>query len=271
METREVLPAEFDTLEQELEKALPFSIFAFVHFKLMRRRDLLVEKKILVNSWPEPSVFVIVDSKNKCKVPLAVTFCKGPEFVQSLENLLQQASKNLSPPISIVGCSSDVREALIKLYESSNACPFKGNEDCGNAFKTKPNGFKISDVKECHQDIVGRSWSYGNEIGQFCCTRNYVSPLGQFPTVCIETEEGHPVALEMQHEYGAIGLLYVEPEYRKMKLGSIATRTLSEKVKNEGNLIFACVDENNKPSILFHEKNGFKRLPFRVCFMEYIF
>ena len=26
METREVLPAEFDTLEQELEKALPFSI-----------------------------------------------------------------------------------------------------------------------------------------------------------------------------------------------------------------------------------------------------
>ena len=138
-------------------------------------------------------------------------------------------------------------------------------------FRTKPNGFKISDVKECHQDIVGRSWSYGNEIGQFCCTRNYVSPLGQFPTVCIETEEGHPVALEMQHEYGAIGLLYVEPEYRKMKLGSIATRTLSEKVKNEGNLIFACVDENNKPSILFHEKNGFKRLPFRVCFMGYFF
>ena len=30
METREVLPAEYDTLEQELEKALPFSIFVCI-------------------------------------------------------------------------------------------------------------------------------------------------------------------------------------------------------------------------------------------------
>ena len=136
-------------------------------------------------------------------------------------------------------------------------------------FRTKPNGFKISDVKECHQDIVGRSWSYKFE--QFCQITNWVSSLRQFPTVCIETEEGRPVAWEMQHEYGAIGMLYVEPEYRNKKLGSIATRALSEKVQKEGNLIFACVDENNKPSTLFHEKNGFKRLPFRVCFMGYFF
>ena len=118
---------------------------------------------------------------------------------------------------------------------------------------------------------VGRSWSYSKKFGQFYRITNWVFSLRQFPTVCIETEKGCPVAWEMQHEYGAIGMLYVEPEYRNKKLGSIATRALSEKVKKEGNLIFACVDENNKPSTLFHEKNGFKRLPFRVCFMGYFF
>ena len=30
MDTREVTPAEYDTLEQELEKALPFSIFVCI-------------------------------------------------------------------------------------------------------------------------------------------------------------------------------------------------------------------------------------------------
>ena len=48
-------------------------------------------------------LWLFLNLQNKGKEPFGVTFCKGPEFVRSLENLLQQASKNLSPPISIVG------------------------------------------------------------------------------------------------------------------------------------------------------------------------
>ena len=53
METREVVPAEFDTLEQELEKALPFSI-------CVRISDLLhvIEKQGWLISCP------ILDSFN---------------------------------------------------------------------------------------------------------------------------------------------------------------------------------------------------------------
>ena len=43
-------------------------------------------------------LWLFLNLQNKGIVPLAVTFCKGPEFVRSLENLLHQASKNVSPP-----------------------------------------------------------------------------------------------------------------------------------------------------------------------------
>lgn len=85
----------------------------------------------------------------------------------------------------------------------------------------------------------------------------------------IETDDGRPVAWEFQQEYGAVGMLLVNPEYRRRKLGSIVTRTLAEKMTKDRQLVFALVEENNDISIAFHEKNGYVRMPFKVSFMEY--
>jgi hypothetical protein len=50
--------------------------------------------------------------------------------------------------------------------------------------------------------------------------------ISNFHNVCIETKDGRPVAWELQQEYGGVGMLYIEPEYRRANLGSIVTRTL---------------------------------------------
>lgn len=71
------------------------------------------------------------------------------------------------------------------------------------------------------------------------------------------------MAWEVQHEYGAVGALHVEQEYRRSKLGSIVTRTLAEKMTKDGQLVFAIVEESNPISMAFHEKNGFVRMPFK--------
>jgi ribosomal protein S18 acetylase RimI-like enzyme len=87
--------------------------------------------------------------------------------------------------------------------------------------------------------------------------------------VYIETQDGCPVAWELQQEYGGLGMLYVEPEYRKANLGSIVTRTLAGKLVNDGQLVFACVDDKTETSIKFHEKNRYIRMPFKLSFAVY--
>lgn len=36
-------------------------------------------------------------------VPFAACFCRGPEFASNLDNMLQTASRGLSPPMFFVG------------------------------------------------------------------------------------------------------------------------------------------------------------------------
>ncbi|XP_078334969.1 glycine N-acyltransferase-like isoform X3 [Crassostrea virginica] len=281
MEPHQILPAEYDILEQQMKNALPLSICAFVHFKSMRTRNLLERKNILVNSWPDPSVVVIVDNKDWGILPSAVTFCKGPEFVRSLKALIQLASKNVPSPILVVGCSTDVIDALVNLYECKASCPFKPAQENALVYTlppknisppTIPDGFRVSELGERHIDPVKKSWRYSEEYEQFFSMDRWLRyHFSNFPTLCIETEDGVPVAWELQQDYGAVGMLHVVPEYRRKKLGSVVTMALAEKMNNEGQMVFACVNEKNETGKTFHETNGYIRLAFDLCFCSYFF
>uniref|UniRef100_K1PZ77 Glycine N-acyltransferase-like protein n=1 Tax=Magallana gigas TaxID=29159 RepID=K1PZ77_MAGGI len=207
MAVREVLPEEYDDLDQKLEKELPLSICGLVHFRLMRRKHLLTEKMVLVDSWPDFSVLVILDRQYLAHAK--------PEHVKFTS-------------------------------------------------LTIPDGFKISELNGRHTEIVHKSWPFINSPEKWT---NY--QITHFPSVSIETEDGRPVAWEVQHEYGAVGALHVEPEYRRSKFGSVVTRTLAEKMTKDGQLVFALVRENNDRSIAFHESNGYVRMPFKFSIMSY--
>lgn len=130
-------------------------------------------------------------------------------------------------------------------------------------FRPIPDGFHISELSDIHTEIVHKSWP-------FTSNEKWIQYLiTNFQSVLIETDDGRPVAWEFQQEYGAVGMLLVNPEYRRRKLGSIVTRTLAEKMTKDRQLVFALVQENNDISIAFHEKNGYVRMPFKVSFMEY--
>eukprot|EP00105_Crassostrea_gigas_P001327 XP_011413439.1 PREDICTED: glycine N-acyltransferase-like protein 3 isoform X1 [Crassostrea gigas] len=273
MAVREVLPEEYDDLDQKLEKELPLSICGLVHFRLMRRKHLLTEKMVLVDSWPDFSVLVILDRQMRETWLFSVCFCKGPEFASHLDTVFQFASRETSLPLSIVGCTSDDMDALINLHQSAKSCPYR--RDYADAIIytlpaenivpiTIPDGFKISELNGRHTEIVHKSWPFINSPEKWT---NY--QITHFPSVSIETEDGRPVAWEVQHEYGAVGALHVEPEYRRSKFGSVVTRTLAEKMTKDGQLVFALVRENNDRSIAFHESNGYVRMPFKFSIMSY--
>lgn len=135
-----------------------------------------------------------------------------------------------------------------------------------------PDGFRETELSERHLEAVIKAWPYTEEMNQFASVEKWFKyHFSYFPSVCIETDDGRPVAWELQHEYGDIGVLHVEPEYRRNKLGSIVSRTLAKKLTKDGQLVFACVNEDNEPSIAFHENNGYVRLPFDIQFAKYYF
>lgn len=130
-----------------------------------------------------------------------------------------------------------------------------------------PDGFRETELSECHLEILCKTWPYSKSNAE----RWLKYHISNFLTVCVETDAGCPVAWELQQENGSVGILYVEPEYRRKKLGSIVSRTLAKKLNKGGQLVIALVSENNTPSIGLHEKNGYVRLPFKVSFIECFF
>ncbi|XP_062587232.1 glycine N-acyltransferase-like isoform X2 [Saccostrea cucullata] len=278
MAVRVLDPTEYDKLEKELEAALPVSLCAYTHFKLLRR-GILTDKIVLVDSWPEFSAIVIVDSKKKVTMTWAIGFCKGSDFCQSLEDLLRHASSVLASPFIIAGCTKEVIDSLINLFTSAESSPIHRVDESAYVFTLPPNriiplkvpdGFKLSELQEAHVENIRNSWPYRDEFEQIANLRQWIRyHIETLPTVCVEAEDGRPVAWEFQQEYGGVGMLHVEPEYRRLKLGSVVTRTLAEKLVKEGQLVFACVDVKNETSVTFHENNGYIRLPLIYSFAVY--
>ncbi|XP_061174333.1 glycine N-acyltransferase-like [Saccostrea echinata] len=278
MAVRVLDPTEYGKLEKDLETALPVSLCAYNHFKLLRR-GLLTDKTVLVDSWPEFSAVVIVDGKKKETAARAIGFCKDPDFCQALEKLLRHAFTVLASPLIIAGCTEDVMDSLVNLIKSAESSPIK--KACRTTYVYTfpsdmilplkiPDGFKLSELQQTHVENVRNAWPYRDEFEQYTDLRQWIRyHFDNFPTVCIETEDGRPVAWEFQQEYGAVGMLHVEPEYRRLKLGSVVTRILAQKLVKDGQLVFACVDDRNETSVTFHEKNGYIRLPFKYSFAVY--
>ena len=79
------------------------------------------------------------------------------------------------------------------------------------------------------------------------------------------------MAWELQQDYGAVGMLHVVPEFRRKKLGSVVTMALAEKITNAGQIVFACVVDDNETGKAFHETNGYIRLSCDIRFCKYFF
>ncbi|XP_048735306.2 glycine N-acyltransferase-like protein 3 [Ostrea edulis] len=277
MAVHELNSTEYATMETELEKELPYSICVFSHFKLLRR-GWLTDKAVLVDSWPDFTAVVIVDSKRKKTLPYAVSFCKQPDSCQFLEILLRHAFEVLSSPLFITGCTDAVIDALVNRFKDAETSPVKKFSE-GVAFTLPPDkivpleapdGLRISKLKQSQVENVYNSWEYTEEYERHADLRYWIRyHISNFHTVCIETEDGRPVAWELQQEYGGIGMLYVEPEYRRANLGSVVTRTLAGKLVKDGESVFAFVEDSNETSINFHKKNGYVLMPFKASFAIY--
>ena len=80
-----------------------------------------------------------------------------------------------------------------------------------------------------------------------------------YPSVCVCDSKGILVAYELGQEYGGLGMLFVEPAYRRQGLGKLVTILLMQKYMKFGYQPYIGIDPSNISSEKLHLDVGFEK------------
>ena len=92
--------------------------------------------------------------------------------------------------------------------------------------------------------------------------------IANFPSVCIRRENGTAVGWFIVQKYGAMGMLYVVPEYRGKGLARYLVTKLTRKMLRTVDEAFVAIEEDNAASIQLHKKCGFC-VGGTICWLNY--
>ena len=112
-------------------------------------------------------------------------------------------------------------------------------------------------------DLVAANWGYifhdYNETKQLI--RIFIK---MYPSVCLYNAEGRPVAYALGQESGAMGMLYVDAEYRERGLAKAVITLLTKKYSYLGYDPYVSIDTTNEKSIKLHLSLGFEATGYTV-------
>ena len=117
-----------------------------------------------------------------------------------------------------------------------------------------PEGFYISSLHESDADKVDDSWVYSDKESKAFIKwliRNYAS-------IAIRTADSCLVAHMLERETSFLGLLYVDPKYRRKGLGKLVVSELAHKIKKSRETVY--VHTGNEASQKLHTICGFREV-----------
>ncbi|XP_070192148.1 glycine N-acyltransferase-like protein 3 isoform X2 [Littorina saxatilis] len=128
-----------------------------------------------------------------------------------------------------------------------------------------PEGMKISPVTEDVVDVVNSTWKFICEGSDL-----YIRDLVRHqPSVFLTMEDGQHVGHMLGNSYGAMGMLYIQPHFRRKGYAKVIVSQLAAKYFEEGCDVYVMIEEDNEKSINLHHSVGFKTVPnFKVAWMR---
>lgn len=122
-------------------------------------------------------------------------------------------------------------------------------------FRAVSKCFRLGVVTDGITEQISDAWNYRN-----VSSTEYVRAcIGAFPSAVLYNDADKPVAFVINKNNGALGMLYVLPEYRGRGFGKLVTVFLSRVMLSRGNPAYAHLE--NEVSIKLHETLGFKEVP----------
>lgn len=116
---------------------------------------------------------------------------------------------------------------------------------------------KLGELTTAHSSYVYSVWKHSSEES----AKDYIEwTIETQPSVAVFDSEDKVIAFMIRQYYGSMGMLYVEPNYRKQGLGTLVITELAKKLLASGENAFVHVEKMNKVSLQFHRKCGFKSI-----------
>ena len=115
-----------------------------------------------------------------------------------------------------------------------------------------------------HAELVAQNWEYTEE-DKFDSYKEFIKLLiTTYPNVCLYNSIKQPIAYALGQEYGAIGMLYVDPKYRGRGCAKAIMSLLSQKYLSKNITPFIVVDIKNLLSINLNTKLGYESTQSRI-------
>ena len=119
-----------------------------------------------------------------------------------------------------------------------------------------PDGVTEAPLTSQDAELVTSRWKHGDHSAE-----EYIRFLiTNFPTVSLRDASSTPIGWFITQNYGAMGMLHVEPEYRGRGLAKHLVGLLTKLTLTSGQSAFVIVEDDNVTSRQLHVRCGFRLL-----------
>lgn len=129
-----------------------------------------------------------------------------------------------------------------------------------------PDGMKLLPVDSEMADVVARTWKF-NRPESAELIKAYVKT---FPSLALVTNTGHHVGHMVGDSTNCMGMLYIQPEFRRRGFAKIIISNLAQLYFQHGANAYVIIERPDIPSLKLHTSIGFQivsdiMLEFVVC------
>ena len=104
---------------------------------------------------------------------------------------------------------------------------------------------KIQPVSEDYVHIVHSTWKFSGEH-----TEMFIRHLvEQHPSIVMTTDNGQYVGHLLRQSYGGLGMLYIQPEFRRKGYSKVIISQLMQKYLEMGEDVYTVIETDNSTSL----------------------
>ena len=116
---------------------------------------------------------------------------------------------------------------------------------------------KIQPISEDYVHIVDSTWTFSGEH-----TEMFIRHLvEQHPSIVMTTDSGQHVGHLVGQSYGGVGMLYIQPEFRRKGYAKVIFSQLAQKYLEMGEDPYTVVEIGNSISLNLNRSLNIKPLP----------
>ncbi|XP_076448554.1 glycine-N-acyltransferase-like protein 3 isoform X2 [Babylonia areolata] len=243
-----------------LEKHLPYTFK--VHGDLQNYlREQYPDLEFFVDRWPHPRALVArvnpaseqtgvkrleVDGVFGTNDEALLSLLKDPDIVQWDSSLvLCSLTINLDAVLRAVEQMGKSTKLTVATLLTATPADLKRIP--------VPEGTKLRAATTADVSRIFSTWKFAGDRTDYLIQER----VERYPSVYLETDTGHHVGHMLSTNYGTMGMLYVNPDFRRKGYAKVLISHMAQKFFDMGKDAHVFIEEDNSPSRKLHEGLGF--------------